>query len=72
MGLIILFLKFLCEVLHIRNIELTKSSTKLDITVHPMHLDVCLPSLLFLVNADAMHVLLNEDFGADVIKLSFW
>ena len=37
MGLIILFLKFLCEVLHIRNIELTKSSTKLDITVHPIY-----------------------------------
>ena len=35
-------------------------------------LDLCLPSLLFLVNADAMHVLLNEDFGADDIKLNFW
>ena len=34
------------------------------------HLDVCLPSLLFLVNADAMHVLLNEDFCADDIKLN--
>ena len=37
MGLIVLFIKFLCEVLHIRNIELTKSSTKLDIAVHSIY-----------------------------------